>query len=64
MTTASAREILGMYASTLSDEQVNKIIDSLNVLLEIGFKQLEPKPEEFERKETLKCQKIEPIMKL
>lgn len=41
MTIVKAREILGSLAETLSDEQVQAIIDNFSGIIEIGFQLFE-----------------------
>ena len=43
MTIEKARAILKDYAKTLTDQQIQSIIDTFNAIIEVGFKQFERK---------------------
>jgi len=41
MTTDKARKLLGEYASSMSESQIQELIDSFNQLIEVGFQLFE-----------------------
>jgi len=43
MTTEKARKLLGDYAKSLSDQEVDDIIACFNALIEVGLRQFERK---------------------